>query len=284
MLQYFTKSYKKSIFVNNQLPQLLYVCNTETMKQNFPRVLHKHDDRLEFVFIVRGEGEHLIDGCKYKTKAGDILVFNSNVLHDERSAVNSDMVVFCCGINKLYLNGLEKNCLLDANSPAVLSSGKQHENIKKLLETLFTYVKDGNNEMNEICHYLLASLICIIQKLPQKTPHFSVHKPQSLIDSVKDYLDSHFAEDVELSTLAQRFQMSQFHLSRQFKEKFNFSPIQYLIRRRMGEAQSFLINTNYSVTKIAHLVGYDNVNYFSTQFSKMVGVSPSAYRLSWVGK
>lgn len=40
------------------------------MQQNFPRVLHKHDDRLEIVFIVKGRGIHLIGDVKYHTKPG----------------------------------------------------------------------------------------------------------------------------------------------------------------------------------------------------------------------
>lgn len=51
------------------------------MQQNFPRVLHKHDDRLEIVFIVKGRGIHLI----VHTKPDDILIFNRDIIHDEMS-------------------------------------------------------------------------------------------------------------------------------------------------------------------------------------------------------
>jgi YesN/AraC family two-component response regulator len=53
------------------------------------------------------------------------------------------------------------------------------------------------------------------------------------------------------------------------------------MRRRIGEAQSLLINTNYNVTMIAGIVGYDNPNYFTTLFSKIVGMSPKKYRQLW---
>ncbi|MFY1027372.1 AraC family ligand binding domain-containing protein [Actinobacillus seminis] len=68
------------------------------MQQNFPRVLHKHDDRLEIVFIVKGRGIHLIGDVKYHTKPDDILIFNRDIIHDEMSELNSDMVVL-----KIYI-------------------------------------------------------------------------------------------------------------------------------------------------------------------------------------
>jgi AraC-like DNA-binding protein len=71
-------------------------------------------------------------------------------------------------------------------------------------------------------------------------------------------------------------------LAHVFKESTGFSPIQYIIRRRIGEAQSLLINTNESVTNISGIVGYDNTSYFTTLFSKTVGMSPKKYRQLWI--
>ena len=56
------------------------------------------------------------------------------------------------------------------------------------------------------------------------------------------------------------------------------------MHRRIGEAQTLLINTGYSATEIAFLVGYNDSNYFNTIFTKIVGMSPIKYRKYWVDK
>lgn len=47
--------------------------------------------------------------------------------------------------------------------------------------------------------------------------------------------------------------------------------MQYLLRRRIGEAQTLLITTDLSITRIAERVGYDTQSYFNLQFTKNVG-------------
>ncbi|TCP97804.1 AraC-like DNA-binding protein [Cricetibacter osteomyelitidis] len=284
MLQYFLEENKYSIFENNKLPQLLYLCNTETMQQDFPRVLHKHNDRLEIVFIVKGKGNHLIGDVTYQTKAGDILIFNQNVIHDEMAELNSGMVVYCCGIKDLHIKGMEKNCLFDITSPAVIPSGNKREIIEQLFEIMFLTIKEQGRKSGETCRYLLSTLLTLLVKLPREKIKTIAYKKLTLVEQVKQYLDTYYAENLTLEDIAFRFNISPFYLVHLFKQETQFSPIQYLIRRRIGEAQSLLINTRYSISKIAGLVGYDNANYFSSLFNKMIGVSPTLYRTSWIGK
>ena len=61
-----------------------------------------------------------------------------------------------------------------------------------------------------------------------------------------------------------------------------YSPIQYLLRRRIGEAQTLLITTDYSITQIAGMVGYDTQSYFNMQFTKNVGISPKKFRQNYI--
>ncbi|KGQ71611.1 hypothetical protein A1D23_06570 [Chelonobacter oris] len=283
MLQYFVKENKCSVFENGTLPQLLYLCNTETMQEYFPRLMHKHDDRVEIVFIVKGKGSHLIGNEKYQTKAGDILIFNQGVLHDEVAEIGSDMTVYCCGINGLKIKGKKQNCLLDLEYPAVLQSGQYAPRINTILDIMDTQIKHNLHAGTEICRYLLAALITIILQLPQKNIKMQ-NNTLVLIRQVKQYIDSHYWEAISLSAVAQQFNINPYYLSHLFKRNTGFSLIQYTLRRRIGEAQSLLINTGYSVTQIATLVGYDNINYFSTVFTKMIGISPSAYRTYWIGQ
>ena len=65
---------------------------------------------------------------------------------------------------------------------------------------------------------------------------------------------------------------------RSFKQYTHATPMQYLVERRMANAQMLLETTGYNITEIGNLVGYDNPLYFSRVFKKHKGVSPSEYR------
>ena len=53
---------------------------------------------------------------------------------------------------------------------------------------------------------------------------------------------------------------------------------QYILRRRVGEAQVMLYDTTDSISEIAQAVGFEDAAYFSRLFSKYVGMSPREYR------
>lgn len=78
--------------------------------------------------------------------------------------------------------------------------------------------------------------------------------------------------------------MSTSYLAHTFKDATGYSPGQYMILRRIGEAQTLLCITKYPVTQVSTMVGYDNTNYFSSLFKKMVAMKPKEYRDYWFGK
>ena len=56
----------------------------------------------------------------------------------------------------------------------------------------------------------------------------------------------------------------------------------HAIRRRIGLAQTLLISTDHSATRIATMVGYDNTNYFNSLFTRIVGTTPIQYRKKYL--
>lgn len=98
------------------------------------------------------------------------------------------------------------------------------------------------------------------------------------IDEVRQYLEQHMAEEVNLDTLASTFSFSKYHLSREFKKYMGRPPIDYLLECRLNCAKKLLVNTKRSIADISRAVGIENANYFFTLFNKKEGMSPSAFR------
>lgn len=107
---------------------------------------------------------------------------------------------------------------------------------------------------------------------------FAPPPPLSLPLRVLRYLNDHFRDDLSLNDLAEAFDISVSHIIHIFNPLFGLSPIQYLIRRRIGEAQLMLRCTSQSAGEIAAQVGIMNRNYFYRTFKRLTGLSPSQYR------
>ena len=95
---------------------------------------------------------------------------------------------------------------------------------------------------------------------------------------VRDRIDREYAQPLDVEALARGAHMSAGHLSRQFRLAFGESPYSYLMTRRIERAMALLRRGDLSVTDICFEVGCSSLGTFSTRFTELVGMPPSAYR------
>ena len=95
---------------------------------------------------------------------------------------------------------------------------------------------------------------------------------------VRDRIDREYARPLDVETLARGEHMSAGHLSRRFRQVFGESPYSYLMTRRIERAMALLRRGDVSVTDACFAVGFSSLGTFSTRFSELGGLSPSAYR------
>jgi AraC-like DNA-binding protein len=91
-------------------------------------------------------------------------------------------------------------------------------------------------------------------------------------------MDREYAQPLDVEALARGAHMSAGHLSREFRSAYGESPYQYLMTRRIERAMTLLRRGDLSVTDVCFEVGCSSLGTFSTRFSELVGMSPSAYR------
>ena len=115
-------------------------------------------------------------------------------------------------------------------------------------------------------------------RLSGDDPQPPVAESESLSRKVQEYIDQHYQEPLTLQEIGKALHLSPYYLSHVFKEASGYSPMQYLLRRRIGEAQNLLISTDLPIARISEMVGYETQNYFNLQFSKHVGVPPRKFR------
>lgn len=102
--------------------------------------------------------------------------------------------------------------------------------------------------------------------------------PEGVLKQVLDEIGRAYMEDLTLSGLAEKYNISASRLSVRMKEKLGMPFSKYLTAMRVEKAKELLEDDRLSVEQIAELVGYRDYFYFTKVFKKASGVSPSGYR------
>jgi AraC-like DNA-binding protein/quercetin dioxygenase-like cupin family protein len=280
MVQYFVKDQGTKGDNIDLSGRLSYVCKVDREHSRIPRAMHLHRDETEVVLVAEGSGVYNINNREYHAKKGDLLFFNAGVLHDEIAAEESGLVTYCIGLKTSERINREDCTLLPENISPLLHLGEDFSVILQLFGLLFESVKQS--EQYFIVEHLMQAFLYKVAAC--------IKTHQVRLDSVdynlglriKNYIDAHYVEPLSLRKIAEALRINEYYLAHTFKEIIGYSPMQYVIRRRIGEAQSLLINTDENITRIALRLGYNNSNYFQMVFNAMVGMTPGRYRKSWV--
>ncbi len=281
MVQCFTKRNTAPQIPLLMTPHLAYVSRTDEENSAHPRVMHAHSDLLEIVLVTSGKGRYSIGGSLHTICGGDLMIYNSGVIHDEPSGPEDRTRRYCCAIANLQIEGLPANALIaQTESPVCHLDEAALHRITQLMDLLFeTLVAQDEGT----CHYLMLSLLqaCWAALHQKQLPEEDLSQ-NVLGQRIKEYIDQNYAQDVSLGSIAEQLGISPYYLAHVFKDMTGYSPRQYILRRRIGEAQTLLISTHDSVTQIASQVGYDTISHFNQLFSKHVGMSPREYRRNYI--
>lgn len=124
------------------------------------------------------------------------------------------------------------------------------------------WINEKSNESNTIHHTLPAN----------------DNVPLSTIERVLDYINKTPLDQITLKEAAESVHINPSYLSQLFKQQLNKKFVDYVTELRIEEGKRLLHNTTLRMSEIAERVGYSDLAYFSNNFKKIVGVSPSEYR------
>ena len=99
-----------------------------------------------------------------------------------------------------------------------------------------------------------------------------------VVERVKDILHKSFADDIQISALAEKIGISMHYMCHLFKKSTGVSIVEYKTELRLTKAKDSLVNTGKKITEIAYECGFGSDSYFSKVFVKSEGVTPKQYR------
>lgn len=146
------------------------------------------------------------------------------------------------------------------------------DNITKELQSPDTFSK-------EAAQGYLTIILKHILRFPSNSSYFSDNNEgHTAVYKLLDYVQSNYQNDICLKDISDYLGYTPNYISKLFSNTIGMSFKKYLFLQRTKSAESLLLNSDMTVTEIAHSVGFNDSNYFSTVFKNKYGITPSEYR------
>lgn len=248
---------------------------------------HVHENELELFYVYAGTGQYMVDNRLYPICEGDIVICNAGVLHGEDPALVRQIHSYSVAMTGVQFEGLPPNCLIDDKAYPVVPCGQLSGHVGQLMQLIYMLSADTEH-LGGLCSSLGYSMLMLAQALVRSRARNEAidekEQPSVLAHRVRQYLDGHYSEQMTLRQVAERLHVSEYYLAHVFKQEFGVPPMQYVMKRRIGEAQELLMNTNLSIAEVADRLGYSSVCHFNAMFKKNVGMPPGKFRQSFQSK
>ncbi|TVQ22291.1 MAG: helix-turn-helix domain-containing protein [Spirochaetaceae bacterium] len=275
----------RRVMRNSDVPISVRIIEQADIKQ------HRHDFT-EIVVVLGGVGDHLLDDDRFPISTGDVLVIDQNHVHGYRNArglqianiLFDEQFVLDREHSLTHLAGYQALVHLEPGARSRLSFGGKlklttenrimiEERIHELRDELTTRA-EGYQALS------LSILVDVIVRLCRIYRTSASDTQRNLCDMgyVVGYLEQNYQDRIEIKDLEPLVAMSPRTLMRRFAQATGTTPMQYLLRVRVTRAAHMLCTTQASMTDISAEVGFSDSNYFSRQFRKLIGTSPTEYR------
>ncbi|WP_232436909.1 helix-turn-helix transcriptional regulator [Paenibacillus senegalimassiliensis] len=247
---------------------------------------HYHRE-YELYYLFSGQRNYFIKEDVYQVQSGDLVFIDSHAVHktSDSGAPHHERIVLY--FSPSYFDDLtteERDLLLSPfllEFPLLRLNYQEQQQIEGLLGTLLTELNEQQPGYRLRITQLAGELLLYTARSLLKReslPRQESSSVQRKISEIVRYINLHFAEPLELEELSLRFYISKSYLSRMFKQVTGFGFAEYVNLTRVKEAERLLRETDYSITHVSELSGFDNFSHFGKMFKRLTGVTPREYR------
>lgn len=101
-----------------------------------------------------------------------------------------------------------------------------------------------------------------------------------LFNDIVKYIQKNIKTDINIASICNAFSISRSRLQKLFKRRCNLGIIEYASYLKIEQAKEIIRSKNVNFTQVAEDLGYSSIHYFSRQFKKISGMTPSEYASS----
>lgn len=135
---------------------------------------------------------------------------------------------------------------------------------------LQTYL--GMMEANQLAHEWISLVFKTFMKQER-----ALQSPRPFLNWITSYFAFHIADPIKVEDMARRAGLSVSRFNVLFKQYFDMTPYQYLMKLRIEHAEG-LLREGVSMQKVSEYCGFTDVHHLSKTFKKLTGVNPGYYK------
>lgn len=262
--------------------KVFHLCDQKEIEIDY----HHHEFNKIIIFL-SGNVTYYVEGKSYVLKPWDILFIGYNQLHKpviDASKPYERIVIWFHADAMGKFNSEESNLLtcfeksMEEEYHLLRLTYGSVDEVQGILEQLKQAAKRDAFGSDILEQALLLQLMILFNRLFLKVRN-SEQSPSSFDErtqQVLHYINHHIDEDLSLETLATKFYVSKYYLTRKFKEQTGASIHHYILQKRLILAQS-LIKKNDSMMDVCLQCGFKDYSNFVRAFKKKFGMSPKNY-------
>ncbi|MCR8658572.1 AraC family transcriptional regulator [Paenibacillus endoradicis] len=272
-----------------------YIMYTHTIHRSIPEGrgfndLHWHEEP-QITLVTKGNLVIQVNGIDYELKTGQAIFINKGVLHVTTKLTLDGQYVSFNFPEKLLAfyedSAMEKKFVLPYTNSSLMSvviTGDV-EWESQILEMLWAMKKKFDMKKSWGWEYEVSiktvqiwfTLISNISLSSEEAPK-NLKVQQERLQLMLSFIHQNYSNNITLQEIADVAHLSVSECTRSFKRTIHMTAYDYLIKYRIKKSSDLLISTDYTITEIAHRVGFNHVNHFIQSFKKHHERTPKDFR------
>lgn len=225
----------------------------------------------KFEYVLEGKGYLEYNDETYELTEGSLIFIRSNTSFTMYSDKKEPMKKHFLGVSGKFVEGILSSHKI--SSPIIVI----HFDSLAEFDNIIHHFERAEQMSNSLLNLVELELLKIVQKLDiemknRDLEHFT------RAENILSYIEQNLTSRLTIEDITAAFFISKSQLIRIFKDKYNITPMKYVLLRKIDSAKYYLKNTELSITEISTLLCFSESKYFSKVFKKQVGMTPAEYR------
>jgi AraC-like DNA-binding protein len=230
---------------------------------------------------------HLLEGKPYELQTFDIIGIRPNAPHRTQYPIGDPckrlIIQFSLPKNVPGLSNEYEQLMgiFHQDIPIFRFDPDVQQKIYRKLNDIFLLAQKKDPMRDLIIHLKFIEFLTLLYLNQQHnlyTNGAEMTPTEKKMYAIASYIHTHYTEELSLEMLAQKFFISSYYLSHQFKDVTGFTLTDYIQMTKVRNVQAMLINTSIPITEAALNCGFNSFSQFNRVFRKHIGLSPSQYR------
>jgi AraC family transcriptional regulator of arabinose operon len=218
--------------------------------------------------VLGGNAIYVEDHQKHVVKTGEAVILRAKSQHSYTTGPAGFVHKRYINIDGPALEGLLRATGLANQSVVSVADVRALERLFRAADRLLKE-RSGNFRV-EVASLVFRILVELGQSVVVKRPY--------AVTRALEFMHAHESGHIRLSELTKVAGMSETHFSSVFKQHTGMAPLQYFLRIKLTQAKRMLAETDATITQISKATGATDAMYFSRQFKKHTGSSPTIWR------